>query len=154
MFGKKTLIISTIILFFCFLSVGYFRIKKSSPKELKRLKIDGVEILVEVADTPEKREKGLSGRDFLPENQGMLFVFERPDYWGFWMKEMKFPLDFIWIKDNKVVEITENVKPQDFQPPKVLQPKTPVGKVLEVNGGFVEKYGIKVDDEVKYKLLN
>lgn len=138
------------LLIFYFLSSK----NKSSNPSLKKIIVGKAEIFVEIADTPQKREKGLSGRDFLPENQGMLFVFEKPDYWGFWMKEMKFPLDFVWIKDNKVVEITENVKPQDYQPPKVLQPKTPVDKVLELNAGFAKKYGMKVGESVKVEIGN
>ncbi|MCX8009506.1 MAG: DUF192 domain-containing protein, partial [Patescibacteria group bacterium] len=86
---------------------------------------------MELFDTQEKRTRGLSGRDFLPENKGMLFIFEKPDYYTFWMKEMKFPLDFIWIRGDEIVEITENVKPEDYQPPKFFTSKEKVDKVLE-----------------------
>src|SRR4026208_1251957 len=71
--------------------------------------INGHTLNIEIAQTQIEREKGLSGRDTLPENSGMLFVFDKPDYYAFWMKDMKFPLDFIWIRDQKVVQITEGV---------------------------------------------
>ncbi|MGB9707015.1 MAG: DUF192 domain-containing protein [Microgenomates group bacterium] len=116
---------------------------------MKKITVGRTEVWVEIAKTPQQKERGLSGRDFLPENQGMIFVFEKPDFLGFWMKGMKFPLDFVWIKDNKVVEISENIKPEDFQPPRVLQLKIPVDKVLEVNAGFVKKYGIIIGDELR-----
>lgn len=140
-----------LLILLSFFLVFYFWKNKSSPANLKRVKIGRKEILVEVADTPEKREKGLSGRDFLPENQGMLFVFERPDYWGFWMKGMKFPLDFVWIRGEEIVEIEENIQPEDFQPPQVLRPKTPVDKVLEINAGKIRDWEIKKGDKIELK---
>lgn len=142
----KNLFLITFLLFF--LGFIFYSSNYNNFNHLKKIKINNAIIFVEVVDRPTEREKGLSGRDFLPENQGMLFVFEKPDYWSFWMKGMKFPLDFVWIKDNQIVEITENVKPEDFQPPKVLQPKIPSDKVLEVNGGMVKSWGIKVGDTI------
>src|SRR5690349_12394377 len=64
-----------------------------------RITIDNATFSVVVAKTPEEREKGLSGRDSLAQNSGMLFVFDHPDTYTFWMKGMKFPLDMIFIKD-------------------------------------------------------
>jgi uncharacterized membrane protein (UPF0127 family) len=116
--------------------------------EFATLKINNTVIKVEIADTVVKKIKGLSGRQRLPENQGMLFVFDTLDYYSFWMKEMKFPLDFIWIADNKVVEITPSVAQEDYQPPKTLTPHIRVNKVLEVNAGFAVSHGVKVGDIV------
>lgn len=109
-----------------------------------------MEILVEIVNTQAKMEKGLSGRSFLPEKQGMLFIFEKPDFYGFWMKGMEFGLDFIWILGDEVVEITENIKPEDFPPPKSLIPTQKVDKVLEVNDGFAAKFKIKVGDKISF----
>lgn len=124
------------------------QLEYNPPPQFKILKIKEREILVEIAQTISKREKGLSGRDFLPENQGMLFIFEKPDYHRFWMKGMRFALDFIWIREKRIIDITEKVKPEDYQPPKTLTAKEPVDMVLEVNAGFVEKNGIKIGDEI------
>ncbi|MGB9911316.1 MAG: DUF192 domain-containing protein [Microgenomates group bacterium] len=142
-----------LLLFPLFLLIFYFLVFKIKPSSLnlKKITIGNTEILVEIADTPEKRERGLSERDFLPENQGMLFIFEKPDYYSFWMKGMRFPLDFVWINGDTVVEITQNVKPEDLQPPKVLKPSQPVDKVLEINNGVVKRYGINVGDKIKIK---
>lgn len=124
----------------------------------EEIKIGDKIINVEIADTVEKRSKGLSGRKSMPENQGMLFVFPAPDYYSFWMKNMNFGLDFIWIKGNEIMEITKNVKPEDYQsastqrgePPKSLVPKNKIDKVLEVNAGMAEKMGIQEGDKVEF----
>lgn len=117
---------------------------------IKEVKIKGNIIKVEVADTREKREKGLSGRQSLPENQGMLFVFDTFGYYSFWMKDMNFSLDFIWISGNEIKEITRNVRPEDYQSPKTLSSKNKIDKVIEVNAGLAEKLGIKEGDKLEF----
>src|SRR3989344_8044864 len=105
--------------------------------EVRTLSIGGkVTIKVEVADTPEKTTLGLSYRESLPENFGMLFIFSEPHIPTFWMKEMNFPLDMIWIReDNTIVDITQNV-PQpspgmmEFELPH-YSPSQPAKMVLE-----------------------
>ncbi len=145
--GKKAIIPFIIALIFISFLYFYFL---SKPK-YKKLVIGDKEILVEIADTWAKRTRGLSQRNFLPENQGMLFLYKEPGFYAFSMREMKFPLDFIWILGDEVVEITEKIKPEDYQPPKSLLPKEKVDKVLEVNAGFVEKFQIKVGDKIILK---
>jgi len=113
------------------------------------IKINGCIINVEIADTAAKRAKGLSGRKSLAENSGMFFVFNRPDYYSFWMKDMNFSLDFIWINGNEIVEITRNVKPEDYQPPNSLVPKNKIDKVLEVNAGVAQQNGIQEGDKLE-----
>lgn len=110
---------------------------------------------VEVADTQEKRKIGLGRRESLASDAGMLFVFEKPAQTSFWMKGLKFPLDFIYIRGSYVVDILENAKPPlpeqtDEQLP-IYQPKEEVDKVLEVNGGVVGKLGIKVGDNIEIR---
>lgn len=117
--------------------------------------INDIRIKVEIADTAARRKKGLGGRERLATDGGMLFVFEREDKYPFWMKGLKFPLDFIWIKGDKVSDIlqnapnpTEGQKDEDLP---IYQPTLPVDKVLEVNAGVVEKLKIKVGDTVSIK---
>ena len=78
----------------------------------------------------------------------MLFDFPKPDIYQFWMNDMNFPLDFIWINGGKVVEITENVQPpsQTQGQPVVVKSYFSVDKVLEVNAGFVTRNNLKVGD--------
>lgn len=124
--------------------------EKSDDYKTEEIKIGGKIINVEIADTVEKRSKGLSGRKSMPENQGMLFIFNTSDYHSFWMKDMNFGLDFIWIGGDEVVEIAENVRPEDYQPPKSLVSKNKVDKVLEVNAGTAEYLDIKEGDKVEF----
>jgi len=102
---------------------------------------------VSLADSDSERRQGLSGRDFLAEDEGLLFVFEEPGRHGFWMKGMKFPLDFIWIKADTVVELTEAVEITRMD----IRPQQPVNRVLEVNSGFAARNKIKIGDKVSYE---
>lgn len=120
------------------------------PKEDRQspvLKVGDTSIYVDIADTPALREQGLSGKISLPEDQGMYFIFDRPGFYPFWMKEMNFPIDIIWIGENmSVVDITVGAAPDSF--PKTFAPTTPARYVLEVNAGFAERRGIKIGDQV------
>lgn len=109
--------------------------------------INGHIVNVEIAETSKQRELGLSGRQSLASDAGMLFVFEEPDRYGFWMKDMNFPLDFIWIKDSKVIEITSNVPETNLN---IYKPKEAVDKVLEVNAGWASKNQINIGDSISY----
>lgn len=126
----------------------------SSSVSSKTVVIGSKEYQVVVADTPEKREKGLSGTDQIPD-KGMLFHFEEAGIYPFWMKDMKYDLDFIWIADDKVVEITPNVPhPNADSEPSALPvyaSTKPVTMMLEVAAGFAEQEGIMVGDAVSLK---
>ena len=107
------------------------------------LTIGDTKIEVEIADTPTTRAQGLSGRASLAENTGLLFIFDRGEYHNFWMKDMNFPIDIIWLDDNwRVVDITVNALPQDF--PTTYQPRAPARYVLEVNAGFITTHRIMI----------
>lgn len=111
------------------------------------IQIGGVTLQVEIADTQEKRGKGLSSRESLEENRGMLFLFEKPGRYGFWMKEMNFAIDIIWInKDKSVVEITENVDPKTF--PKIFYPKEVIQYIIETQAGFTKVNEIQLGDKI------
>src|SRR3989344_8659942 len=81
-------------------------------KEGHVLNIGTARVLIDIADTPALRERGLSGRKLLLDDQGMYFIFDHPDVYPFWMKEMNFPIDIIWIgKHMSVVNITKSASP-------------------------------------------
>lgn len=97
------------------------------------------------ANTPGSREKGLSGMDRLADNSIMLFTFDKPNKYGFWMKDMKFPIDIIWLdKDYKIVHIEEKVSPNSY--PKIFYPERESLYVVEMNAGLAQKNAIKLDD--------
>jgi|SRR3989338_4612398 len=116
---------------------------------LTPLQIGTSTIMVEVVDTKEKRDKGLSGRERLPKGEGMLFVFEEPNFYTFWMPDMRFAIDIIWISSEKrVVDITPGVPPDSY--PQLFSPEEPAQYVLEVPAGVVMKEGWGVGDSVQF----
>ena len=106
-------------------------------------------IPVTLASTVAEQQRGLSGRTSLGANEGMLFVFPVADTYGFWMKEMKFSLDIIWIDENGVVTyIARDLQPNSF--PQVFNPDQKSLYVLEVNAGFAASHAIKVGDQATF----
>lgn len=110
---------------------------------------------LKVAKTDKEKEIGLSNLSSLPKNQGMIFPFQKADYYPFWMRDMKFPIDIIFIKENKIVTIHQNL-----QPPKtktetipIYRPDEPADTVLEINSGLSKEYGFKKGDPVKLQNL-
>jgi hypothetical protein len=100
-------------------------------------------LTVEIAKTENERQHGLMNRRDLPENNGMLFVFQQPDIKTFWMKNTLIPLDMIFIADNhKIIHIEKNVPPCQSDPCPVYSSGKPVLYVLEVNGGFTDRHMI------------
>lgn len=98
-------------------------------------------VLVEVANTPALREKGLSGHAPLGAGEGMLFVFGQDVTDGFWMKDMLFPIDIIWIDaEGRVVTVVPDATPESY--PEVFYPTKPARYVLEVPAGFAQMHGI------------
>ncbi len=120
----------------------------------KTIVVGGKNVRTEIADTPAKIEQGLSDKEKMCSDCGMLFVFDQKGVYPFWMRRMHFDIDILWLAGDRIVDITFSAKaPQkeEFDRPKtVYQSKVPVDKVLEVNAGWVEKNGIKVGDVVKY----
>ena len=107
---------------------------------------------VEIADTAKKRTQGLSDREPLATDQGMLFIFLNDGRYSIWMKDMKFSLDIIWInRFGKVVHIEHGVHPNTY-PGKTFISDEPARYVLEVLAGVGE--AVKVGDAVKFKNIS
>lgn len=127
----------------------YVRFTAFRPR-LAELRVGNVTIKVDVADTIGKQRQGLSGREKLPVDQGMYFPMGKAAQHSFWMKDMNFPLDIIWIRQGRIVDISENIPyPVGDQQPVTARPQTPADAVLEVNADFTEKYGIKIGNKVE-----
>lgn len=146
-------------LFLClgvYLGFRFFSVSESridiSDKANSYLTINNLRIPVEVVDTPEKRTLGLSYRESLASDSGMLFVMPGRRVSSFWMKEMRFPLDIIWIDGDKIVNLSQDLPPGGPQPKNSYSSLYPVDQVLEVNAGFAEKNGIKVGDQVIFEI--
>lgn len=109
--------------------------------------VGGSHLIASVADTPLARTQGLSNVHAIGPNEGKLFVFEEEGYPEFWMKDMKFNIDIIWINSmGTVVDILENVAPNTY--PASFKPAYPASKVLEVNAGWASEHKVKVGDQM------
>lgn len=119
--------------------------------DLKTIKIAGQDVAVEIADSNQKRYQGLSGRSILPADQGMLFVFADYSRRSFVMRQMLFPLDIIWIKDNIVVGCESNLPapPDDGSLPVSVTSPSPVNYVLEINAGWCNRHTLRYGDNVE-----
>lgn len=119
-------------------------------QKVSKVKIgNSPEISVIVADTEATRQQGLSGMKSLELNTGMLFVFEEPGRHNFWMKDMHFPIDIIWISEtDTVVHVERNISPDTF--PQLFSSSHNALYVVEVPAGFADKYGIDISDQVSF----
>jgi uncharacterized protein len=116
--------------------------------------VNGLVLIADIAATDEQRTKGLSVKDSLAENEAMLFVFNNEGEHTFWMKNMKFPIDIIWINGNKtVVHIEHNLQPCNSE---LLCPTYEPGEdslyVLETVGGFAEKHDVVQGTRIQFEL--
>jgi len=120
--------------------------------------INGFELRVYLAVTNDQQIKGLSVKDHLKENEGMLFVYEQPSRQGFWMKDMKFPIDIIWLDNNGTVVYIKNSLQPCIMTFAFLCPTYTPDKdslyVLETGSGFSKKHGIKIGTHADFQLIS
>jgi len=128
--------------------VIYFVTAKGERKKIVLINSENREITVyaEIADNLATRAKGLMGRDFLPENEGMLFVFDKSGRYGFWMFNTTIPLDAIHVAENGTVVDVISMEPCGLNATrcKLYPPRAPAKYVLEVNKGFAAKNRIEI----------
>ena len=127
-----------------------------SGQNVTKVKIGENTITTDIADTNIERAQGLSEKGSLPKDHGMLFVFEEAKKYPFWMKDMKFPIDIIWINDGGVVDITLHANPEIYNNSSltIYKPKEPAQYVLEVNANYTLENNIEVVDRVRIVGLN
>ncbi len=128
----------------------------SQQTDQARAILNGKVFVLEVMDTPDKQREGLSGRDSIDKDQAMLFVFDQAKIMDFWMKDMKFNIDLLWIKGDEIVAWEKNMlAPDPNLPDDKLKHYTspfPVDKVLELKSGTIDDLSLKINDKVE--LLN
>ena len=123
-----SLILGLIVFFLIY--AGAFN--KEELSEAQFLYVGGTQFTVDVASTNADRAKGLSGREDLAPGHGLLFAFAQEGFYSFWMKDMNFPIDIVWIDSDWVVrDITQNIAPESF--PASYRSFVPIQYVLEVN---------------------
>lgn len=105
----------------------------------------------EIAKTDAEREQGLSGRECIGSDQAMLFVFNKPGSYPFWMKDMRFPIDIVWVdSSHKVTTVKSNVSPSTY--PQKFVNKKPSTYVLELQAGRAQKLNITEGTDIKFNL--
>ena len=137
--------ISLIVLFFAITS----RPNKENSLKKAKITIGDVSWEAEKAQTLIEKARGLSYRESLDKDKGMIFFFDPPSKESFWMKGMNFSLDMIWIRNNIVIDITTNALPlKDSLRPLYYSPKEPADMVLEINAGQANQFRIQIGDTV------
>ena len=147
---KAKLLVSLLIVIVLILSLGLFKKNHNS----KILTIGGkIEVGVKVARKPAELAQGYSNHSPISDHEGMLFIMPNTALHTFWMKNMLFDLDFIYINNNKVVDLIENVPcPANYNGQTyIVNPQKAFNKVLEVKSGFVKNNKIKVGDLIELK---
>ena len=136
------LLLGIIVVFFVVLLTIYLFTKNTNNEAY--VAVNDTKFQVELAETNTEKQIGLSKTENLPENEGMLFLFDTPDFYSFWMRDMKFPIDIIFINGNKVTTIISNALPPSETGGSLptFQPTQKSDKVLEVNAGIAKKYNI------------
>ena len=149
---KKTsikTIFAIILLTLCFIVFLFYNEQKQEQRQsiAPAVEINNIVIPVELANIPEKYIQGLSDSEELIG--GMLFLFDERQVRNFWMKNMNFPIDIIWIDNGKIVNISKNLLPEGEKPQKTYNSIYPVNYVLEVIAGFCDENNILIGDNVK-----
>ena len=128
----------------------------STNRDRVAISIRTLVIDAKVAKTAADRKQGLAKMDFLPLNQGLLFVFDKKGSYPFWMKDMRFAIDIVWIdEDKQVVDLSTNVPPEPGKRDRELtiyKPGSDVLYVLEVNAGLMSANSIEIGDKVIFEL--
>lgn len=122
--------------------------------ERRTATIGGHRIVAEVARTAAEQSRGLGGRDGLAPGTGMLFPYTEARRWPFWMKDMRFDIDIVWIRDGRIVDISRFVPApragasSAVETLRTFEPAEPADTVLEVTAGTANARGWKVGDRV------
>lgn len=124
--------------------------KENSQPALYSLWIGDTKLKVEIADSHGERGQGLGGRESLPQDQGMFFIFERPGKYPFWMRDMRFPLDIMWLDEYyNVVDMAIDVRPDSY--PGAFAPNKNALYVLEVNVGWAAANKVEIGSKAVLK---
>jgi uncharacterized membrane protein (UPF0127 family) len=145
---KKILIIFALLL----VALIFFIISPQKKSD-STVCFEGSCINAELATTPKERKIGLMNRANLPENMGMLFIFDKEGTYKFWMKNTLIPLDIIWLDETgKIIYIEKNARPCYVPACPVFGPESSSKYTLEVNGGYTERHKINVGDKARINI--
>jgi len=107
-------------------------------------------VTVDLARTPAEVERGLGGRESLGPQEGMFFVFPTPDRYAFWMRDMRFSIDVVWLDEAlRVVDIKADTPPESY--PATFAPSAPARYVLEVPAGYTAAHRISIGTQASFE---
>ena len=147
---RNKLLLVFVLILVCFIILA-FSVQKNRHKSVAYCQTErlpeaiGIDVnkswlIVEVARSDAEKAKGLSGRSCIESNTGMLFPYDEPGVYCFWMKDMNFPIDMIWLdKDKQVVKIQANVSPDTY--PNSFCPEQPAQFVVEFEANYAARQG-------------
>lgn len=115
------------------------------------VEIRGKRVAVEIAEDPAKQAKGLGERDSLAWDHGMYFIYDQPAFYSFWMKGMRFSIDIVWLRDDRIVDLDVNVPFEPGGNGPTLRPSSLTDAVLEVPAGYAVANGWRVGDRIRFE---
>jgi uncharacterized membrane protein (UPF0127 family) len=141
-------IVKTILLVIVAVVVGLASWALSAPESPRmrhdrEVTINGKDLQLEIANTPASIVQGLSGRKVMAADEGMLFIMPNVEYQAFWMKDMKFAIDIVFLREGEVVDLVTLQRPSLASIPS-HQSKTEADMVLELNAGMVKEYKLEI----------
>jgi uncharacterized protein len=151
-FSRFTYLVFSLVLLFPIVhnEFGSVLAQQREQNQTALVSVGGENIIATLSTTPESQSKGLAIKDSIKQNEGMLFIFKSAQKYSFWMKDMKFPIDILWIDSSgKIVHIEKNLQPCVFLLPcPSYSPHDDSLYVLEVISNFTNKFDIKIGDQV------
>lgn len=141
-----------IILFSLFIgAVLFFLLPRSNPlpqHQRATIQLNNHTLTLEIVTSTQDIQQGLSDRRSMPIDQGMLFVFDHPDRYSFWMQRMHFPLDIIWLNQGVVVDRVTLLSPNGNEEPASHIPTSTADRVLELNAGRATFYQLQIGSTI------
>jgi len=138
---------------FVFIQVLVFVFLWSKVTHVRIFLPDGETIFADLAKTEEERTRGLMFRKTLNDDQGMLFVFEEEGLYSFWMKNMNFSIDILWLdRQKRIIHLECDVPPCEKEPCPSYATALPAKYVLELKAGSIEKRKLKLYDRIEFIL--
>lgn len=148
---RKVYLIAFVVLAFAVLLFAIMTTQRHSSEfgESANLNTPGQRYTLEVVTSARDKSKGLSDRSSLPQDRGMLFVYDREAVRCFWMKDMNFSIDIIWLNKNRdVVHIEQNLSPDTY--PRSFCPEQDAMYVIELNANETYTAGISLGDKLDF----
>lgn len=141
------------LIFFAMLGVAFYayfsqamHYHSHETPSMPTIQLEGETLSITIATTSEDKERGLGGRSGLGANEGMLFQFATDGRYAFWMKDMRFSIDIVWLDaQGRVVYLVKSVSPDTY--PAAFAPSTPARYVLELPAGWCDAHGVKIGDQ-------